>query len=512
MEKLAEGEQHKDTRPACPNGLKCKENGMEHFASFRHFQNETVQNSSNSKPTSHEFERKRTDSGRSSKSAPSPKKVAVHRPAMYLTKVRGISPRFNETAVAIDIRDILDVSMGTMIASVQFNYMFDINWLMHQYPVESRNKPLLVVHGDHGNARSELEKESKPFSNIRLVQAQLPLPFGKHHSKMMLLLYDVGMRVVIHTANLIPRDWDQKTQGVWVSPMFPKSTKSSPFQADLLAYLSAYNRSGLDVWRRYVSSHDMSGTNVQLVASVPGRHSASSMSQWGHMKLRHVLKQTVTVSDGWPAVAQFSSIGSLGSDPRQWLTGEFLSSLSSCTASSLATQSQLHLIFPAVGNVCQSLEGYMAGGSLPYHSKTAEKQMYLKRFLHQWRADGMGRSRASPHIKTYTRLSPDGKQIAWFLLTRSARQTTNVDLAAYCINPSTVLMHPPSFHPSIYLPICPSSLPLTYLTFCKSRNFWWSETFGGKSNCLSVEIYFQYVAHRPFRSSLVPHCRLTCRL
>lgn len=31
--------------------------------------------------------------------------------------------------------------------------------------------------------------------------------------KMMLLLYEEGMRVVIHTSNLIQNDWHQKTQG-----------------------------------------------------------------------------------------------------------------------------------------------------------------------------------------------------------------------------------------------------------------------------------------------------------
>ena len=31
-------------------------------------------------------------------------------------------------------------------------------------------------------------------------------------SKMMLLQYSDGMRVVIHTANLVHKDWDQKTQ------------------------------------------------------------------------------------------------------------------------------------------------------------------------------------------------------------------------------------------------------------------------------------------------------------
>ena len=87
-------------------------------------------------------------------------------------------------------------------------------------------------------------------------------------SKMMLLLYTEGMRVVIMTANLIPDDWHQKTQGyiftcqcfnrsglnclhktntkstywspsVWISPLFPKileenATNMSEFQKDLL--------------------------------------------------------------------------------------------------------------------------------------------------------------------------------------------------------------------------------------------------------------------------------------
>ena len=36
----------------------------------------------------------------------------------------------------------------------------------------------------------------------------------------------------------------------------------------------------------------------------------------------------------------------------------------------------------------------------------------------QWKAEGTGRSRAAPHIKTYMRASPDEKQLAWILITR----------------------------------------------------------------------------------------------
>jgi Tyrosyl-DNA phosphodiesterase len=38
-------------------------------------------------------------------------------------------------------------------------------------------------------------------------------------------------------------------------------------------------------------------------------------------------------------------------------------------------------IFPSVDNVRNSLEGYIAGGSLPYSSSTASKQPYLNTFL-----------------------------------------------------------------------------------------------------------------------------------
>ena len=35
----------------------------------------------------------------------------------------------------------------------------------------------------------------------------------------------------------------------------------------------------------------------------------------------------------------------------------------------------------------------------------------------QWKSDARYRSQAMPHIKTYTRVSPDNKKIAWFHLT-----------------------------------------------------------------------------------------------
>lgn len=37
--------------------------------------------------------------------------------------------------------------------------------------------------------------------------------YGVHHTKMMLLTYKAGMRVVILTGNMIEHEWSKKTQG-----------------------------------------------------------------------------------------------------------------------------------------------------------------------------------------------------------------------------------------------------------------------------------------------------------
>lgn len=101
----------------------------------------------------------------------------------------------------------------------------------------------------------------------------------------MLLEYMDGLRVVIHTANLIHGDWFQKTQGllllsyilyrfkfnlmilsdsVWISPLFPKLSDKSTgdsitnFKGDLIDYLYAYNHPKLKLWIDVIKKHNFS--------------------------------------------------------------------------------------------------------------------------------------------------------------------------------------------------------------------------------------------------------------
>lgn len=46
--------------------------------------------------------------------------------------------------------------------------------------------------------------------------------------------------------------------------------------------------------------------------------------------------------------------------------------------------------------------------------------LYIKKntfFFSQWKSDKIGRTQAMPHLKCYTRISPDESEIAWFFLT-----------------------------------------------------------------------------------------------
>jgi hypothetical protein len=78
-----------------------------------------------------------------------------------------------------------------------------------------QKKPLLIVHGENN---PDLHPSRLP-ANVRAVMVKSKYPYGTHHSKLMVFHYeDDSIRVVVSTANLVSSDWENRTQGLWVSP------------------------------------------------------------------------------------------------------------------------------------------------------------------------------------------------------------------------------------------------------------------------------------------------------
>ncbi|KAL2419590.1 hypothetical protein ABEF95_003754 [Exophiala dermatitidis] len=235
-----------------------------------------------------------------------------------LTSIRDLPASQN-----IDTVSLHDILGNPLIKEAWiFNYCFDVDWLMTYFDEDIRSQvKVKVVHGswraEDGN-RLGIEDACRRWPNVESVTAYMPDAFGTHHSKMFILFtHDDLAQVVIHTANMLQRDWTNMTQAVWQSPMLPlsnnstgmpgnprKSTSTSPigplgtgsrFKHDLMAYLSAYGTKTKSL-REQLVHFDFSSVQGALVASVPSRMKESTVSStgdtalWGYPSLFRALE------------------------------------------------------------------------------------------------------------------------------------------------------------------------------------------------------------------------------
>nr|XP_009761553.1 PREDICTED: tyrosyl-DNA phosphodiesterase 1-like isoform X2 [Nicotiana sylvestris] len=291
---------------------------------------------------------------------------------------------------------------GNVLVAILSNYMVDMDWLLSACPALKRIPNVLIIHGE-GDGVMEHMKRSKP-ANWILHKPSLPIAYGTHHSKAMILVYPTGVRVIVHTANLIYVDWNNKSQGLWMQDFPWKDQnnlgKDGGFENDLVDYLSALK------WPEFTANipafgsckinslffkrFDYSSAAVRLIASVPGYHSGPSLKKWGHIKLRTIL-QECTFSKEFqksPLIYQFSSLGSLD---EKWMA-ELASSMSAGVSEDkkpLGIGEPL-IVWPSVEDVRCSLEGYAAGNAVPSPLKNVEKQ-FLKKYWARWKASHTGR-------------------------------------------------------------------------------------------------------------------------
>ncbi|XP_076760498.1 tyrosyl-DNA phosphodiesterase glaikit [Xylocopa sonorina] len=340
----------------------------------------------------------------------------------FFSRIEKSKPTYDQQ-YSITFPEILDTSLGEIVCSFHINFMVDVGWLCLQYLLAGQRTDMTILYGERVD-------EEKLSLNITMLPVQMPTKFGCHHSKLMILRYkDEGIRVVVSTANLYMDDWENRTQGVWISPHLPPLPESANsndgesqtyFKRDLQRYLHKYRQPAITEWISAVRRADFSSVNVFFLASVPGRHTGMENDYWGHKRLSSILSQYAKLppdAPQWTLVAQSSSIGSLGANYEDWLQQNITSSMSKENPRSLKSQPHFQFIYPSLKNYKESFDCQVGSCCLPYSLQTHSKQEWIESHMYQWKAARTARDRAMPHIKTYTRISPDLKKIPWFVLT-----------------------------------------------------------------------------------------------
>ena len=240
----------------------------------------------------------------------------------------------------------------------------------------------------------------------------LPLQWGTHHSKIALLLYPNCLRVCIRTFNDIYADVYDKSNAMYVqdfSQADKHSTSDDAFGMDFQQQLDKYFQAcgGFDT--AALRAYDFSTAAVAIVSSVPGYHTSGDLHAWGHLRLRKLLGLHATGSYHPEAsqgiICQASSFGSFS---KKWLE-EFATSLSTSDAK-LRKQPELSFVAPTVGQVRDSIEGWVASASL--FIKKAAVSAWPK-LWRRWGPNEIGgnppdlrsmqRALAMPHLKTLCR-------------------------------------------------------------------------------------------------------------
>ncbi|XP_022818783.1 probable tyrosyl-DNA phosphodiesterase [Spodoptera litura] len=282
---------------------------------------------------------------------------------VFYTTIKDSKKTHNQP-YSITFLEILDSSLGELKCSLQINFMVEIGWLLAQYYFAGYSEKKLTIL--YGEECSELKNISQKKPQVTAHQVTMSSPFGKHHTKMMILCYEDGsLRVVISTANLYLDDWENRTQGLWFSPSCPELPADSMphegdsptfFKSSLLKYLNNYHLPDLAFYVERVKRCNFSHINVFLVASVPGSHFDAD---WGMTRVGSLLRQHCCIppeeTKNWPLIAQASSIGSYGKDPKLWLTGDFLHNFTKIKNQSqlLSSPPELKIVYPSLGNSSQ---------------------------------------------------------------------------------------------------------------------------------------------------------------
>ncbi|GBG32674.1 Tyrosyl-DNA phosphodiesterase 1 [Hondaea fermentalgiana] len=311
------------------------------------------------------------------------------------------------------------------------------------FPAFRELRKLYVFHGMDGGSPFRRNEANRALEQtLRQVNSHVrcfhppPKPYGKHHSKGFVLFYKDKLRVIVHTANLVPFDLFNKTDAVYYEDFELMREDGVPrgsnrvFGPSLLKYFRAQMDAiveGMRGERRFADrlpevaslwKYDFSTAHAALIASVPGTFSAAGATRWGQLALAAHLETLPAEERDWPVVCQFTSFGSQNMTKKHgsqacWALDEFAR-----RALIRNQNADVHFVFPSNLDCRRSIVGYAHG--LFFADKQAPSFARIRPRLCSWTAAEAYPSRnlAFPHMKSYFAYDPsDPRRLSWACIT-----------------------------------------------------------------------------------------------
>ncbi|KAJ7870435.1 tyrosyl-DNA phosphodiesterase-domain-containing protein [Mycena leptocephala] len=239
---------------------------------------------------------------------------------------------------------------------------------------------------------------------------------GCAHSKIMVLIYPDFLRVVITSANLMQMDVVDG-DNMWFIQDFPRrlSKDSEYVETDFEQHLRRHvEQLGCpeDFRSMYLTPgvFDFSAVKVHLVTSKPGNLSKADATEYGQLRLRHVVREILNsyTDANLPKTSFEICVGSVGHLENKGVVKDFLESCAGNRQKSIEGKPALKIIFPTRDDVKNSKHGVPGARNISCHidwkslaSKSAE---YLQQVFYHYHSKD---ARHLFHLKSILALRAD---------------------------------------------------------------------------------------------------------
>eukprot|EP00493_Phyllostaurus_siculus_P025025 UN25369 len=141
---------------------------------------------------------------------------------------------------------IAEVISGNVRRAVIYSYMVDLGYFHEHCPKFTEIPRIDVIYGGkdacHELAQKHAARINSAYENVsvKVHLCKSSQAYGLHHSKLIILYYEEGVRIVISTANFIEADFENKTNAFWMQDFPKKTSRSKPmtdFEETLIHYL-----------------------------------------------------------------------------------------------------------------------------------------------------------------------------------------------------------------------------------------------------------------------------------